>query len=184
MRNGNSHISVVALSAHSPWRSSWIGRIILAALLIAVSALALMPDRTSAHHTPNTTYETHCRSNAETAPPGDLVPKLAASEDFVSDCIALLKATAKLTLGDDTDINWLTEMSPNLPLLDTLEMGMSRWNGVGIEDVDPPNEVYRITSVRSLRSGLERRACAGVGRADRIDIPGPLKQRPERDSSP
>ena len=63
MRNGNSHISVVALSAHSPWRSSWIGRIILAALLIAASALALMPDRTSAHHTPDTTYETHCQSN-------------------------------------------------------------------------------------------------------------------------
>ena len=147
MRNGNSHISVVALYAQSSWRSSWTGRLILAALLIAASALMLLPDRASAHHTTGTTYETHCRSNAETAPPGDLVPKLAASEDFVSDCIALLKATAKLTLGGNTDINWLTEMSPNLPLLDTLEMGMSRWNGVGIEDVNPPDQDYRITRV-------------------------------------
>ena len=148
MRNGNSHISVVALSAHSPWRSSWIGRIILAALLIAVSALALMPDRTSAHHTADTTYETHCRSNAEPAPRGDLVPELAASEAFVRDCIALLKATAKLTLGDDTDIDWLTETRPNLPLLEPLPMGDSRWDGVGIDKVgEAPNQEYRITRV-------------------------------------
>ena len=62
MRNGNSHISVVALSGLSWWRSSWNGRLILAALLIAASALALMPDRTSAHHTADTTYATHCQS--------------------------------------------------------------------------------------------------------------------------
>ena len=62
MRNVNSHSSVVAPAAQSQWRSSWTGRIILAALLIAASAIALMPDRTSAHHTPDTTYATHCRS--------------------------------------------------------------------------------------------------------------------------
>ena len=140
MRNGNSHISVVALSAQSPWRSSWTGRIILAALLIAVSALALMPDRTSAHHTPNTTYETHCQSSDDN---GILLPDLATSA-FISDCIALLKAAEKLTVGDDTNVNWL-ERDP-LPLL-THSMGENFWNGVGIEDVDPPNEVYRITRV-------------------------------------
>ena len=63
MRNGISPVSVVALAAQSQWRSSWTGRIILAALLVATSALALMPDRTSAHHTADTTYATHCRSS-------------------------------------------------------------------------------------------------------------------------
>ena len=141
MRNGNSHISVVALSAHSPWHSSWIGRIILAALLIAVSALALMPDRTSAHHTPNTTYETHCQSSDDN---GILLPDLATSA-FISDCIALLKAAEKLTVGDDTNVNWL-ERDP-LPLL-THSMGENFWNGVSIEQVgEAPNQEYRITRV-------------------------------------
>ena len=76
------------------------------------------------------------------------MPDLAASEAFVSDCIALLKATEKLTLGDDTDINWLTETRPNLPLLEPLPMGDSRWDGVGIEEVgEVPNQEYRITRV-------------------------------------
>ena len=150
MRNGNSHISVVALSAHSPWRSSWIGRIILAALLIAVSALALMPDRTYAHHTTGTTYETHCQSIDEVDENqnrGSLHSDLATSA-FISDCIALLKAAEKLTLGDDTDINWLDETTSFLPGLVTLGMGGSSWAGVGIEEVgEVPNQEYRITRV-------------------------------------
>ena len=141
MRNGNSHISVVALSSQSSWRSSWIGRIILAALLIAASALALMPDRTSAHHTPNTTYETHCQSSDDN---GILLPDLATSA-FISDCIALLKAAEKLTVGDDTNVNWL-ERDP-LPLL-THSIGENFWNGVSIEEVgEAPNQEYRITRV-------------------------------------
>ena len=110
MRNVNSHSSVVALSAQSQWRSSWTGRIILVALLIAASALALMPDRTSAHHTTETTYATHCQSIDdvdENGNRGSLDPDLATSA-FISDCIALLKATEKLIVGDDTRINWLT----------------------------------------------------------------------------
>ena len=111
MRNGNSHISVVALSGLSWWRSSWNGRLILAALLIAASALALMPDRTSAHHTADTTYATHCQQHMmklmRIKIEDPYMPDLATSEAFISDCIALLKAAEKLTLGDDTDINWL-----------------------------------------------------------------------------
>ena len=145
MRNGNSHISVVALSAQSSWRSSWTGRIILAALLIAASALALMPDRTSAHHTPNTTYETHCQSNQSS---GDLTPDLAGSEDFVRDCIALLKATEKLVVSEDTNINWMDKTRSDLPLLDADTTSQSRWDGVWIGQVgEAPNEEYRITQI-------------------------------------
>ena len=143
MRNGNSHISVDALSAQSPWRSSWIGRLILVALLIAASALALMPDRTSAHHTADTTYETHCQS----LPDGDMTQEIVNS-DIVSDCIALLKAAEQLTVGDDTTINWLTPTDQFLPVLAPRSMGASSWDGVGIEEVgEAPNQVYRITSV-------------------------------------
>ena len=94
MRNVNSHFSVVALSGLAWWRSSWTGRIILAALLIAASALALMPDRTSAHHTTETTYATHCSSSSEddeNGNRGSLDSDLATSA-FISDCISLLKA--------------------------------------------------------------------------------------------
>ena len=104
MRNVNSHFSVVAPAGLAWWRSSWTGRLILVALLIAASALALMPDRTSAHHTPDTTYATHCRSINEVdqnGNPGSLDSDLATSA-FISDCIALLKAAEKLIVGDDT----------------------------------------------------------------------------------
>ena len=110
MRNVNSRFSVVAPAGLAWWRSSWTGRLILVALLIAASALALMPDRTSAHHTPDTTYASHCRDIEddvdENENRGSLVSSLATSA-FISDCIALLKAAEKLTVGDDTRINWL-----------------------------------------------------------------------------
>ena len=145
MRNGNSHISVVALYAQSPWRSSWTGRLILVALLIATSALALMPDRTSAHHTADTTYATHCRSYQDN---GSLLPNLANSEKFVEDCIALLKAAEKLTLGEDTDVNWLEDTRDQLPILRDVSMGESLWDGVWIDQVgEAPNQEYRITRV-------------------------------------
>ena len=150
MRNVNSSFSVVALSAQSQWRSSWTGRIILVALLIAASALALMPDRTSAHHTADTTYTTHCRSTNEVdqnGNPGSLLPDLANSEKFVVDCIALLKAAEKLTVGDDT-VNWLEETRDQLPILMADTMRESLWDGVWIDQVgEAPNQEYRITRV-------------------------------------
>ena len=108
MRNVNSRFSVVALSAQSQWRSSWTGRLILVALLIAASALALMPDRTSAHHTPDTTYKPTAGAAVKMIRMGieDPYSDLANSEKFVEDCIALLKAADKLTVGDAT-VNWL-----------------------------------------------------------------------------
>ena len=151
MRNVNSHSSVVALSAQSQWRSSWTGRIILAALLIAASAIALMPDRTSAHHTTGTTYATHCRSASEddqNGNRGSLDTDLAESEAFVRDCIALLKAAEKLIVGDDTSINWLTRERPELPTLYADTTRESFWDKVWIEEVgEAPNQEYRITRV-------------------------------------
>ena len=150
MRNVNSHSSVVALPAQSQWRSSWTGRIILAALLIAASAIALMPDRTSAHHTPDTTYATHCRINEadQNGNPGSLLPDLANSEKFVEDCIVLLKAAEKLTVGEDSDVNWLEVPIDQLPLLMADTMGESLWYGVWIGQVgEAPNQEYRITRV-------------------------------------
>ena len=150
MQNVNSHSSVVALSAQSQWRSSWTGRIILAALLIAASAIALMPDRTSAHHTTGTTYATHCRINEvdQNGNPGSLLPDLANSEKFVEDCIALLKAAEKLTVGEESDVNWLEVPIDQLPLLMADTMGESLWYGVWIGQVgEAPNQEYRITRV-------------------------------------
>ena len=151
MRNVNSHFSVVAPAGLAWWRSSWTGRIILVALLIAASAIALMPDRTSAHHTTGTTYATHCQSRDdvdENRNPGSLLSNLANSEEFVEDCIALLKAAGKLTVGDDTRINWMIETKPDLPILDAPSMTESPWHGVWIDQVgEAPNQEYRITRV-------------------------------------
>ena len=150
MRNVNSHFSVVAPAGLAWWRSSWTGRLILVALLIAASALALMPDRTSAHHTPDTTYASHCRDDDdvdENGNRGSLDSNLVTSA-FISDCISLLKAADKLNLGDDTDINWLITEHPVLPILLEDPMRVSLWNGVWIEEVgDAPNQEYRITRV-------------------------------------
>ena len=151
MRNVNSHFSVVAPAGLAWWRSSWTGRLILVALLIATSALALMPDRTSAHHTTGTTYATHCRSASEddqNGNRGSLDTDLAESEAFVRDCIALLKAAEKLIVGDDTSINWLTRERPELPTLYADTTRESFWDKVWIEEVgDAPNQEYRITRV-------------------------------------
>ena len=150
MRNVNSHFSVVAPAGLAWWRRSWTGRLILVALLIAATALALMPDRTSAHHAPNTTYATHCQSIDdvdENQNQGSLVSSLATSA-FISDCIALLKATEKLIVGDDTRISWLTTPNQFLPTLTARPMGASDWDGVWIDQIGvAPNQEYRITRV-------------------------------------
>ena len=148
MRNVNSHFSVVAPAGLAWWRSSWTGRIILVALLIAASAIALMPDRTSAHHTTGTTYATHCRIVTSPEPLGSLLDDLANSEKFVEDCIALLKATEKLIVGDETDVDWLEATRDQLPLLMAVSMDESLWEGVWIDQVgEAPNQEYRITRV-------------------------------------
>ena len=73
---------------------------------------------------------------------------LANSEEFVEDCIALLKAAGKLTVGDGTRINWMIETKPDLPILDAPSMTESPWHGVWIDQVgEAPNQEYRITRV-------------------------------------
>ena len=144
MRNDTTPVSIIPLSTQSPWRSSWTGRLILAALLFAASALALMPDRTSAHHTPDTDYATHCQG-LDTD--GDMMQEIV-SGDMVSDCVALLQAADELTVGEDTTINWMQPTSEFLDVLAPRPMDSSSWNGVGIKEVGvAPNERYRVTSV-------------------------------------
>ena len=48
MRTIDSSISVIKPSTFAWWHSSWTGRFVLAALLVAAAAFALMPDRASA----------------------------------------------------------------------------------------------------------------------------------------
>ena len=136
MRPAASLVSILAPS----------GRLALAALLIA-AALALMTAAASAHHTPGATYNSHCRSYNDPAA-GSLVPELAESEEFVKDCIALLKAAEGLTEGEDTEINWLFGEDPRLDILAPISMNESTWDGVWIEEVGAaPSRGHRITRV-------------------------------------
>ena len=83
MRNVNSRISVVALSAQSQWRSSWTGRIILTALLVAASALALMPEPyLRAPHRGHDVPLPTAAATSEPAPSGSLLPDLANSGEI------------------------------------------------------------------------------------------------------
>ena len=54
MRTIDSSISVLKPSNIAWWHTSWTGRFILAALLIAAAAFVLTPGRTSAQATPLT----------------------------------------------------------------------------------------------------------------------------------
>ena len=136
MRPAASLVSILAPS----------GRLAIAALLIA-AALALMTHAASAHHTPGTAYNSHCRSYNDPAA-GSLVPELAGSEEFVKDCIALLKAAEGLTEGEDTAINWLFGEDPRLDILAPISMNESTWDGVWIEEVGAaPSRGHRITRV-------------------------------------
>ena len=139
-----------ALSRRSgpAWQhSGWSGRLIFAALLVAAAVLALMPDRTSAHHAPDTDYATHCQGLESN---GDMMQELV-TRNMVTDCVALLTATDQLTLGDETTANWLTPRNQSgqlLPILGPPQMGSNRWDGVVLEDLgQAPNVVYRVTRV-------------------------------------
>ena len=63
MRTIDSSISVLKPSNFAWWHSSWTGRFVLAALLIAAAAFALMPDRTSAQTPPGITD--YCKANGD-----------------------------------------------------------------------------------------------------------------------
>ena len=63
MRTIDSSISVLKPSNIAWWHTSWTGRFILAALLIAAAAFVLTPGRTSAHAADPMAV---CKSEAET----------------------------------------------------------------------------------------------------------------------
>ena len=96
MRTIDSSISVLKPSNFAWWHSSWTGRFVLAALLMAAAAFALMPDRTSAHHAPDTNYATHCQEANGTV--GDIATGVA-TPNMIQDCINLLTAASKLIEG-------------------------------------------------------------------------------------
>ena len=144
---------VPALTPYAPAsrRGSWAGRFILAALLIATAALVLMPDRASAHHTPGSTHADHCRDindPLQNGVVGSLRGDIAESDEFIQDCIALLRAAESLTKGATTNVNWLFQEGPFLPILLYPGTVESAWNGVYIEDFGAaPDLEYRINRV-------------------------------------
>ena len=96
MRTIDSSISVLKPSNIAWWHTSWTGRFILAALLIAAAAFVLTPGRTSAQAT---TLQTRCETAAE-----------AANTALIADCVALINAAESLKEGTepgDPDINWI-----------------------------------------------------------------------------
>ncbi len=144
---------VPALTPYAPAsrRGGWAGRLTLAALLIATAALVLMPGRASAHHTPGSTHADHCRDvndPLQNGVVGSLRGDIADSEEFIQDCIALLRAAESLTEGAATDVNWLFQEGPFLPILLYPGTVESAWNGVYIEDFGAaPNLEYRINRI-------------------------------------
>ncbi len=151
MRNCILSFSAVAPCLTFFQRGGRAARLILVALLIAAFAIATLPDRASAHHTSGTTYANHCRDNSDgrqNGVLGSLINDIAESEDFIRDCIALLRAAEEFTPGDDTDIDWLFKEDPNLPILLYSDMNESQWDGVYIDEVGAaPNQEYRIYRV-------------------------------------
>ena len=133
MRTIDSSISVLKPSNFAWWHSSWTGRFVLAALLIAAAAFALMPDRTSADH--NTTH-TRCTTAAG-----------AANTGLIDDCVALVTAAGSLV--EDTtngiDYNWigLTSADPLPRLTD------NDWT-----DVTVSGTPARVTAVELPDGGL------------------------------
>ena len=151
MRNGMLSSSALAPYFTSLQHGSWTARLLLAALLVAAFTVALLPDRASAHHANGSTYADHCRDvndPRQNGVRGSLFGNIADSEEFIEDCISLLKAADGFTEGEDTDINWLFEDDSDLPFLTYTDVNESAWNGIYIEETGAaPNQEYRITRV-------------------------------------
>ena len=137
MRTIDSSISVLKPSNIAWWHTSWTGRFILAALLIAAAAFVLTPGRTSAQ----ATLQTRCETAAG-----------AANTALVADCVALITAAKSLTEDVGNDINWIgVAEGATLPLLaDTDD-----WDGVILTPVGTaPDQVLRVTAVELPDQGL------------------------------
>ena len=151
MRNGMPSFSALTPYFTSTRHGGWTARLILAALLIAAASIALLPDRAAAHHAPDTTYENHCRDvndPRQNGVRGSLFGGIADSDEFIEDCISLLKAAEDFTEGEDTNINWLFEEDSDLPFLTYTDINESAWDGVYIGEVGTaPNQQYRINRI-------------------------------------
>ena len=142
MRTIDSSISVLKPSNIAWWHTSWTGRFILAALLIAAVAFVLTPGRTSAQ----ATLQTRCETAAE-----------AANTALIADCVALITAAESLTKGTDSgdpDINWIG-VAEGTALPDLLR---GLWDGVTVDEVDDgdpdTDDVMRVTEVDLSSLGL------------------------------
>ena len=153
MRTIDSPISVLKPSNIAWWHTSWTGRFILAALLIAAAAFVLTPGRTSAQTPPPLEANDICRDQAL----GGLIPTGDLNEGLVADCKALV-AIAN-SLGEDStvgiDVNWIGEATiPGSQLL----AGTDEWDGVMVDLVDDDDadtdDVMRVTAVELPMQGL------------------------------
>ena len=126
MRTIDSSISVLKPSNIAWWHTSWTGRFILAALLIAAVAFVLTPGRTSAQAQGLVPGDV-CKSveddgmldNFYFDPTGDT----DSNSDLVNDCIALI--TAGNSLDDTNDlVVWIVDEGQ------TLTQNISRWSEV------------------------------------------------------
>ena len=86
MRTIDSSISVLKPSNIAWWHTSWTGRFILAALLIAAVAFVLTPGRTSAQATPP--RWTDCRSTIDQDRTG-----------VIADCVAYWSQLQRTLVG-------------------------------------------------------------------------------------
>ena len=84
MRTIDSSISVLKPSNIAWWHTSWTGRFILAALLIAAVAFVLTPGRTSAQAT---TLQARCADAVDNT----------TDTGLIADCVALITAAKSLT---------------------------------------------------------------------------------------
>ena len=149
MRTIDSAASVNKPSNLAWWHSSWTGRFILAALLIAAAAMVVMPDRASAHHTAGTGIADHCKSVTDNG----VIPDDLVNDGLIADCIALLTAAENLVdenAGSD-GIAWIVtgDDADEVAAFTTAQLTATGWDGVTVSNVaetgDP--EVNRVTAV-------------------------------------
>ena len=152
MRTIDSSISVLKPSNIAWWHTSWTGRFILAALLIAAVAFVLTPGRTSAQTTPldpDVVCQTRILSPSDN---GGRIADQTPDVELISDCKALVNAANSLQDPGES-VNWIGE-SPGVG--DTIENG---WYGVTVEGVNHDNDantpdIMRVTEVELFDSGL------------------------------
>ena len=149
MRTIDSSISVLKPSNIAWWHSSWTGRFILAALLIAAVAFVLTPGRTSAQTTPLDPDEICTVQDFDITPGfGGNITASDLNDGLVSDCRALV-AIANSLQDPGEDVNWIGVTT--LGTSDTID----RWEGVTLTDTDlGADTVMRVTAVDLNGQGL------------------------------